>query len=281
MTSLFAATQFNFVLHAEEIFRIFGIKITNSMLLGWVVSFFLVMAFIAAAKRIKVTPGGKGVSLIEAICEGVTNLAADVLHDRKKAAKYAPFLITIFCFILFNNWFGLLPGVGSIKHGGEPLFRAWTADLTGTLALAISSIIIIQIYTIRELKPMGYLKHYFSDKPWNPINLFVGLLEVLGEFTRMASLSLRLFGNIFAGEVLLLVLSTITSVGSPLATLPFILMELFVGLIQAFVFTMLVIVYLTLAVSSHDEDHATESDHATVDSLKAAPLAAEGSPNAG
>jgi F-type H+-transporting ATPase subunit a len=231
------------------------------MLLGWLVSLLLVLVFIAAAKRIKINSAHGSATLVEIACEGIANLADQVMHNRQKAIKYAPFLITLFCFILLNNWAGLLPGVGSLKYNGVPLFRAWTSDLTGTLALSISSIIIIQIYTIKELKIRGYLKHYFSDKPWNPINLFVGFLEVLGEFTRIASLALRLFGNIFAGEVLLVVLSAITGFGSPATTLPFIFMELFVGFIQAFVFTMLVIVYLTLATSQHDENSDEESDH--------------------
>lgn len=273
----FAAESTHIVLHAETLFTVFGIPITNSMLLGWVVSALLTFVFIKFGTKIKVKVGGKGVSMLEVLCEGVTNLTADVLQDRKRAAKYAPFLITLFTFILVNNWFGLLPGVGSITYHGEPLFRAWTSDLTGTLALSISSIIIIQIYSIRELKPKGYFAHYFSNQPWNPINLFVGLLEVLGEFTRIASLSLRLFGNIFAGEVLLVVLSVITSYGSPAATLPFIFMEFFVGFIQAFVFTTLVIVYLTLAVSHHDEDgHEEVSDHNDLSESEVAKMAIEG-----
>jgi len=277
--NLFAATSFNIVMHAEKMFQVLGANITNSMLLGWLVSAFLVALFIIGARKIKVKASGRGVSIIELLCDGVSGLANDVMGDRKAADKFAPFLITLFCFILFNNWFGLLPGVGSIKMNGEPLFRAWTADLTGTLALSISSIVIIQIYSFRELKISGVFKHYFSNKPYNPINLFIGLLEVLGEFTRVASLALRLFGNVFAGEVLLLVLAAITSFGAPIATLPFVLMEFFVGFIQAFVFTMLVIVYLTLAVAHHDEEHEQSSDHSPGNNLGAKKLATEGSPN--
>lgn len=262
MSPFLAAADFNIVLHAEKLFELAGVKITNSMLLGWLASAILVGLFVLAARKITIKGSNKKLSLIEMLCELITNLAADTMQDRKRAAKFAPFLITLFSFILFNSWIGLLPGVGSIKLHGEPLFRAWTADLSGTLALSISSIIIIQVYAIRELGVIGHLKHYFSDKPYNPINLFIGLLEVLGEFTRMASLSLRLFGNIFAGEVLLLVLSAITGYGAPAATLPFIVMELFVGFIQAFVFTMLVIVYLTLATGHHGEQsHQKVSDH--------------------
>ena len=273
----FAAADVHVVLHSEKLFNIGGVSISNSMLLGWIVSGLMVLGFIAAAKRIKVNTSGKIVSILEIIAELITGMASDIMHDRKKAIKYAPLLITLFCFIMFNNWAGLLPGVGSVTYHGEPLFRAWTSDLTGTLAIAITSIVLIQIYTIRELKPKGYFTHYFTNKPWNPINLFVGTLEFIGEITRIASLSLRLFGNIFAGEVLLLVLSAISSIGSPIATLPFIIMELFVGFIQAYVFTTLVIVYLTLATTSHDEQHSKASDHPIVNQAPGE-IMAKGSP---
>ena len=282
--SIFNFAAPHIVLHAEKMFDFLGVSITNSVLLGWITSAFLVFIFIWGAKHINVNSGNRRVSIIELLCDLVLSLAGDTMHDRKKADRYAPFLLTVFVFIIFNNWFGLLPGVGAITYGGQPLFRAWTADLTGTLALSISSIIIIQIYAVRELKVGGYLKHYFSAQPWNPINFFVGLLEVLGEFTRMASLSLRLFGNIFAGEVLLVVLSSITSYGSPVATMPFIVMELFVGFIQAFVFTMLIIVYLTLATADHSDstahhDEGHNQDHSSVGNTEHEPLLQSGSPN--
>lgn len=271
------AAAFEVVLHAEPLFQIGGVTITNSMLLGWITSVILIGLFIYAAHRIEVKPTGKLAQIFEIPIEMITNLAADVMHDRKRAAKYAPFLASLFLFIMLNNWFGLLPGVGSIKYGHVPLFRAWTSDLTGTLALSVTSIVLVQLYAIRELGIKGHMSHYFSNQPWNPINLFVGLLEVLGEFTRVASLALRLFGNIFAGEVLLLVLSAITTYGSPVATLPFIFMEFFVGFIQAFVFTMLVIVYLALATAHHDDAHEIEESDHTGDNK----LAVKGSPTHG
>ncbi len=273
---MFFATESHIVLHAEKIFNIGGIGISNSMILGWLVSVVLVLAFIKISSKVKITAGGKAVSIFEILVGGITDLAADVMHDRKRAAQYAPFLATLFCFILFNNWAGLLPGVGTITYNGEPLLRPWTSDLTGTLALAISSIIIVLIYSWRELHPKGFAQHYFSKQPWNPINIFVGFLEILGEFTRIASLSLRLFGNIFAGEALLIVLTVITGVISPIATLPFYFMEFFVGFIQAFVFTTLVIVYLSLAVTSHDS-HDEVSDQADNHSANQPELVPEGS----
>ncbi len=275
INNLFASTIPTILPHAEKVFTVFGVRISNSLLLGWIVSALMVAGLVFAANRVKVKSGGRSITIIELMCEGVINLASEVMHNRKKAIRYAPFLLTLFLFIMFNNWAGLLPGVGSIKYHSEPLLRAWTSDLTGTLALSISSIVIIQIYSMRELKFKGVLTHYFSKQPWNPINLFVGLLELLGEFTRIASLALRLFGNIFAGEVLLLVLASITGVGSPASTLPFILMELFVGFVQAFVFTTLVIVYLTLATTHTDEGHEEVSDHSVNSNPAAKELVAQ------
>ena len=260
MTSYFAASL-NVILHAEKLFSFHGLGITNSMLLGWGVSLLLVIMLIAAAQLITLRPRGKALSIIEILVDSITGLAAEVM-DRERASQFAPFLLTIFCFIILNNWAGLLPGVGTVTYHGLPLLRAWTSDLTGTLALSISSILIIQIYTIRSIGVRRHIAHYFTKKPWNPINFFVGLIELLSEFTRIVSLALRLFGNVFAGEVLLLVLSSLTGFGSPVANLPFILMEFFVGFIQAFVFTILVIVYLSLATTVHDEfeHHEPASD---------------------
>lgn len=277
MITIFAAETPYIVPHAETLFKIFGVPITNSFVLGLLVSGAMVALLVSVADKVRVKASGRGVSIIELMCEFVINLATDVMHDRKKAAKYAPFLLTLFLFILFNNWAGLLPGISSITYGEGHLLRGWTSDLTGTLALAITSIILIQVYAFRELKLKGVLTHYFSNQPWNPINLFVGLLEVLGEFTRMASLSLRLFGNIFAGEVLLVVLAAVTGYLSPLSTMPFIFMELFVGFIQAFVFTTLVIVYLSLATTNHEDEHERPTEHSPLNNPVVSKIATAGS----
>lgn len=246
--------------HAEKLFSFHGIGITNSMLLGWGVSVVMTIGLIAAARFVKLRPGGKVISLVELLVESITNLAAEVM-DRERAATFAPFLLTIFCFIMFNSWAGLLPGVSAITYHGVPLLRAWTSDLTGTLALSITSIAFIQIYTLQHIGLRRHAAHYFTKQPWNPINFFVGLLEVLSEFTRVASLALRLFGNIFAGEVLLVVLSSLTGLASPIATVPFILMEFFEGIIQAFVFMTLVIVYLAISTAHHEETEPSSIDH--------------------
>ncbi len=259
-----AESGFHIVLKAEELFSVGPFVVTNSTLLGIAVAGFMIWLLTKAAQEVSVKPGSRLSQVIEAGCEFVINTAEGIFHSRKKAVAYAPMLLTLFFFILFNNWAGMLPGVGTIlsrSHGeAAPLFRAFTSDINGTLALAIVTIVLVQVYAIRELGVKGHLKHYFSNQPWNPINLFVGLLEVIGEFTRMMSLSLRLFGNVFAGEVLLGVIAKISSLGSPVTTLPFIFMELFVGFIQAFVFTMLTIVFLAVA-THHEESEEHGSDH--------------------
>ncbi len=268
----FAAAEsgFHIVLKAEELFSIGPFIVTNSTLLGIAVASAMVYFLTKAAKASSIKPGNLFSQIVEAGCEFIIGTAENIFHSRKKAVTYAPMLLTLFFFILLNNWAGMLPGVGSIlsrSHGeAAPLFRAFTSDINGTLALAIVTIVLIQVYAIRELGIAGHLKHYFSNQPWNPINLFVGFLEVIGEFTRMMSLSLRLFGNVFAGEVLLVVIAKISSFVSPLATLPFIFMEFFVGFIQAFVFTMLTIVFLSVA-THHEESEDHSSDHGEAPAL--------------
>lgn len=260
---------FHIVLKAEPIFVIGPFIFTNSTLLGMVVAAFMIYFMTKAAKNSTVKPSNKFTEIVEAGCEFVVGTAEGIFHSRKKAVQYAPMLLTLFFFILLNNWAGLMPGVGTImgRSGEEatPLFRPFTSDINGTLALAIVTIVLVQIYAIRELGVKGHLKHYFSNQPWNPINLFVGFLEVIGEFTRIMSLSLRLFGNVFAGEVLIMVINKISSVMSPVTALPFVFMEFFVGFIQAFVFTMLTIVFLAVATHHEEEEHG--SDHGEAPTL--------------
>ncbi|EKD86387.1 MAG: hypothetical protein ACD_37C00314G0001, partial [uncultured bacterium] len=146
-------------------------------------------------------------------------------------------------------WAGLLPGVGSIGleriHGGEkefiPLFRAGSADLNTSLALALISMITIQMVGIKALG-VAYLQRFFNFK--NPLYFYVGLLELISEFSKVISFSFRLFGNIFAGEVLLAVIAFLIPVIAPI---PFLGMEIFVGFIQALVFSMLTAVFINAA----------------------------------
>lgn len=234
---------------AQEVAKIGPLIITNSLLTGLVGSLVILVLFIVAARSLTLRPRRGVGSAVEAISEAILDLIEKVTHSRAKAIRFFPLLMTLFVFIVVNNWLGLLPGVGSIvihsAHGTIPLFRPATADLNATFALGIISVVMTQIYAMRELGVVAHLKKYIS---LNPVLLFVGLLELIAEFAKMVSFSFRLFGNIFAGEVLLAVIAYLAPA---LAPLPFFLLELFVGLVQALVFTMLSLVFLQIATSQH------------------------------
>jgi F-type H+-transporting ATPase subunit a len=171
-----------------------------------------------------------------------------VLGSRRHAEKYLPLVATIFLFILFSNWLGLLPGVGSFiihEDGGRvPLLRSPASDLNFTLALAITAVLAVNVLGVAALGAAKHGKKFFNFS--NPIAFFVGILELISEFARMISFSFRLFGNVFAGEVLLVIMAFLVPYLIPL---PFLFLELFVGFIQAFIFAMLTLVFTAAAVA--------------------------------
>ena len=242
---------------AEKIGEIAGLPITNSMVMTLLTSVILIILAFFATKNIKKIPEGIQ-NFFEMIIELLFDLAESVIGSREKTKKYFPLVATLFLFIIINNWLGLLPGVGTIgfhqtQHGHEvfvPLLRTGNADLNTTIALAAITIFAVQIFGIIAL---GFFKHsskYINFK--NPILFVVGLLELVGEISRMISFAFRLFGNIFAGEVLLTIIAVIVPYIAPL---PFFGLELFVGFIQALVFTMLALVFIRMAVEDHAEAH--------------------------
>lgn len=262
--SLFFASETGVPLAAQPIFTIWGFTVTNSMLLGLLTAVAILAIFIIAARRTAIRPKSRFAFAIESLTDFLLNLATDSFGSRKKALKHLPFLISLFCFILLANLTGLLPGVGTVTvhtpEGGEvSLLRAFTADLNATLALAVLTIGLVQFYALKELGILGHLKNYFTDKPYNPMNLFIGLIEVMGEFIRIITLSMRLFGVIYAGEVLLHVIGQLAGAWGWAATVPVYFLEIFFSGIQAYIFVMLTTAYLSMATSSHG-DH--QKDHA-------------------
>lgn len=259
---------------AENLFEIGPIAVRNSTFFGFLVTSIIVVLLIWAGRSITMRPSkNKFIFILELGVDYFVNLMSEIMGSRSKAMKFSPLIISLFFVILINNWAGLLPGVGhsitaTTAEGHVPFLRAFTSDLNNTLSLAILTMLMVQVYSIKELGGLGYLKHFFTDKPYNPVNIFVGLLEIVSECTKALSLSLRLFGNIFAGEVLLFVINSITGYLAPLATLPFIVMELFAGFIQAFVFAMLTIVYLSIATADHSHDEAHHSSNHSFDTHK-------------
>jgi F-type H+-transporting ATPase subunit a len=251
-------------LAAEPIGSFLGLTITNSMLYGLLMAALVLGLFTWAARRSKTHPDSKFAFAIESLVEFILQLGEDNLGSRARAIKFMPLLGTLFVFILFSNLFSLVPGVGTVNiaHDGEsiPLLRAFTADLNATLAMAILTIGTIQVVAIRELGIKKHLQHYFTNKPWNPMNMFIGLIEVMGEFIRIMTLSMRLFGVIYAGEVLIHVVGALAGNFGWAATFPIYLLEVFFGVIQAYLFMMLSMVYLGIATHSEDHDEQSHSD---------------------
>lgn len=244
----------------EHVLTAGPLQLTNSHLYAWVCAVAIGVLLITAARKVRVNATGGVAQFVEIGTDFVIGLLQSTLGSRKKAVRYAPLFASIFFFVLLNNWFGLLPGVGpAIELNGAPLFRPFTADLNGTLALALVGIVMVQYLAIKESGGLNHLRHYFGGNFKNPINIFVGVLEMFGELTRVISLSLRLFFNILIGEILISIFTYLGNIGSPITTLPFITMELFVGLVQAYIFTMLLATYLGIATAheTHEEAHHT------------------------
>lgn len=262
LLSNFAAGGIHVSLMAEPIQQAGGFVITNAIIYGLLCSILLGILLVVAARKTTFRPGkSKLASIIEMLMEFVINLLVSPFGSREKAAKFAPYFSAFFLFILFSNLMGILPLVGPAIHvEGIPLFRPLTADLNGTIAMSITAIVLVQILSIKEQGVKGHLRHYFSDKPWNPINFFIGILEVFGELTRVLSLSLRLFLNTAVGEILIAVFTSMIAPDgmTPFAVIPIWLFEMLVAGIQAYVFTILTGTYLGLAIqhADHGDDHS-------------------------
>jgi F-type H+-transporting ATPase subunit a len=247
------------------VLHIGGLTITNSILYGWISITAICIILIMVARRVTVRPRGGLVQFIEAGAEFIVNLVTNSFDDKKRARKYVPFFVTLFFFLLLNNWLGLLPGVGEAFHGGGdvPLFRPFTADLNGTLAAGIITMLVVYVSSIRESGGvLKYLRHFFIGSPWNPLYFIIGLLEMFTDLTRVFSLSLRLFLNVTIGEIVIAVFSYLGHVAAPIAAMPFTLVELFVGALQAYIFTVLSLMYLAIAVN-HASEH--QADHVEAD----------------
>jgi F-type H+-transporting ATPase subunit a len=238
------------------LFHIGVFPITNTLLTTLLVDTLVVAAIYFLNKHLSKIPN-KFQSLIEIVIETFYDLTQSVAG--KNASIIFPFFMSFFLFILLSNWIGILPGVGTIgffeytEHGKTliPLFRGGTSDINTTLALALISVIATHFLSIKLTGIKDYLSRFFSI---NPIFLFVGILEIVSEFTKLISLSFRLFGNIFAGEVVLSTVGSIFAFGFPI---PFLMLEMIVGLVQALVFGMLTMAFMSILTTPHHaEKHA-------------------------
>ena len=275
MMDIMANAGLHISVKADEIFNLFGFPITNSHMLGAVGLIVLVwLMFRTRAAALGKKKHTFATRLMNWTFDGLYNTVGQVIPDQKWARKVASLCITIFFFIVAQYWLGLLPIIGPITVGahGTPLFRGGVADLNMTFGLAIVTIVAVQVYAFKYLGFKGNMGRYFVNPLKDPIMSFVGILELVAEFSRMLGLSFRLFGNVFAGEILLAVIAYMAKFASPAALQPFYLFELFIGGIQAYIFFMLSTVFISLGLAHHDADEPVDHAHSSV---KATKIAAE------
>ena len=258
MLETFAATELHVSLAAEELWSVGPIPITNSVFFGIIGVLLTAAILIYVSRQLAAGKRNFFVSLIQWAFEGFHSQSDEIIGDKATSRRIFPLAITIFFVILVNYWLSVLPGVGSITLDGVPVFRALVADLNFTFALAIITIVASQVYAVRRHGMMGNIGRFIKNPIKDPIGAFEGALEFIGEFSRLVALSFRLFGNAFAGEVLLLLIAILSGYFS-VASLPFfIAFELFIGFIQAYVFFVLTLIFTSLAIQTHGHD---DSDH--------------------
>jgi F-type H+-transporting ATPase subunit a len=257
MISLFADSGPVVHVAPSTLFTIGGFPISNSVFYGWICAIFICALMVSVARKVRVKPVAGAVQFFEAGIEFVTNVVESAFEDRQKGRKYVPFFIILFFFILLNNWLGLLPivGDGFSSHGG-PLLRPFTGDLNGTLAMGVVTMGVVYVASVRESGGfLKYLRHFFVGSPLNPMYLLIGIIEMVTDVTRVLSLSLRLFLNVTIGDIVISVFSYLGHVAAPITALPFTLLELGVGALQAYIFVVLAVMYLAMAANAHHDDH--------------------------
>lgn len=286
MTSVFAADGHDpLPPHAEEIFHLGPFVVTNSMLMVWIVAAAIILVAQLATRNLQLIPG-KLQNFVEWITESLYNFLEGILGPHLVKRTFW-FFGTIFVLILFTNWAGLIPGVGTVGwhdpqgHGGDlhdrfrPFLRGGNADLNMTAAMAFTFTILWFFWAVTENGAKNFFAHIFAPKgKFGGVMMlfmflvfaFVGILEVVSILFRPVALSFRLYGNIFAGENILENMMLVTGsegVGkylSWLPPLPFYFLELLVGLIQALVFMLLTAVFLKL-ICDHGDHHDEERPH--------------------
>ena len=256
-------------LPAPVLFNVFGLPITNTMLAGWITVIFLVLVSWLITRRIKLVPG-KLQAAFEFILGWIFDFCKSVAGE-ENGRKFFPVICTIFLFVAFNAWLSLIPGFGSIEFNGHELFRGANTDVNTPLAIALVSFVFVEYYGLRSLGVkylrkfinmgglFGSVGHVFRGRVKKGlsglfsgfIDIFVGGLETLSELIRIVSFTFRLFGNMTAGEILIMVAAFLIpmAIGWMVYGL-----ELFIGFIQALVFSGLTLAFVSMAVTSHEEE---------------------------
>lgn len=265
----------NIAVPADTLFHIGPLPVTNTLLLTWITILVILGLCYFALRRPKIVPGFLQ-NLVEWATELMLNLCEEVA-GKENGRRFFPWVATIFFFVLFANWWEVIPGIetiGTKEPGATACFAgiflcgsdsnhitAWlrppSTDLNLTIAIAVVSVVVTQIYGFKQLGAFSHITKYLNYRE-GPMGIVIGLLEAVLEAVRIISFSFRLFGNLFAGDVLLLVMAFLVPVLGPTA---FYFLEVFVGFIQAFVFAMLTLVFMSLAVTPHE--HPAHDEHDT------------------
>jgi len=227
--------------HAASLFDFYP-SITGSIIMSWIVMAVVIIPLTIAARRLKEIPSGAQ-NVLEFAIEGLTSFAMGI--GGPGAKRFITFFLACFLFIVVSNWSGLIPGVGRVHE-----FRAPTSDVNVTVGLALVAFVYFHYQGVRALGIGGYLGKFFTLKS-GPAGAFVGLLEFFLEIVKPVTLAMRLFGNIYGGELALTVMTTITLAFIPVALYG---LELFVGLMQGIIFSVLVLVFTMLAMEGHHEE---------------------------
>ena len=261
MISLFASSGPVIHVAPGPVMTLFGVPISNSVLYGWICLVGLIITLIIVARKITIKPKGGLIQFIEIAVTFMGNFVEGSFEDKKVGRKYVPYFVTLFCFILFNNWLGLLPFVGEgFTSNGFPFLRPFTGDLNATFAMAVFTMVLVYYSSVKESGGIKrYLMHFFVGSPKNPLFLLIGLLEMITDLTRVISLSLRLFLNVAIGEIVIAVFSYLGHILAPITALPFTLIEVFIGALQAYIFAVLGTMYLAVAVN-HSAEHLSEPE---------------------
>ena len=264
--------------NAPVIFKLGPLQITNSMFVTMIVALGIIIVAQLATRKVQLIPSGLQ-NFVEYLVEGLYGFFESIVGPQMVKQTFW-FFGTIFIFILFSNWFGLIPGMGTITwdtgNGTEvPLMRGVNADLNMTLAMAALFMVLWLFWSVKAIGPGGFLGHIFNVKGHGVgffgiflviVFIFVGLIEVVSIAVRPVALTFRLYGNIFAGENILETVMhkgnvVLPYLGGAVAVLPFYLLEILVGLVQALVFALLTSVFTALMCEHHGEDHGEKHAH--------------------
>src|SRR5665213_2033556 len=243
------------ILAPERLGTLFGIAITNTLVTSWTVLIILIVVAILIGTRLKLTPS-RFQLLFEWLVEFIYDYVAETLESRELARTFFPYLTTIFLFVFASNLLEFTPGVGSVGFFGAsgaftPLFRSVNTDLNVTLMLAIVSFLTIEVTGVVVIGAWKYAGKFINVRH-GAIPFVVGIIELLSELGRLISFSFRLFGNVFAGEVLILVITYFLPFVGPV---PFMAFEIFVGFVQAAIFALLTLFFIKIAIMEpHDAD---------------------------